>query len=182
MGRWIKHGDIYPRRMLRVWRNGRGRCENRWMDEHIIVQGDVKHLNADIADINLNNITWWISKHNQYATREAIDILLSKVKQTECPERGTLSMQAKVNRWFKHTVYARTPIGLRSFLYFIYRYILRLGFLDGWPGLAFHFLQGYWYRFLVDVKVWEIQQMMEVRHQSLEQVVLSEYGYEINCQ
>lgn len=46
------------------------------MDEHIVVNGDIEHLNEDIADINLNNLSWWIEKHNHYATREAIDMLL----------------------------------------------------------------------------------------------------------
>lgn len=179
MGRWIKHGGLYPIRVLRVWRNGQGRCEARWMDEHILVEGRIHHLNGDIADINLNDITWWTAKHNGYAVREAIELLLSE--QSGSCRSGQLGMsrQARVKRWVKSSVYAHLPLGLRSAAYFSYRYVLRAGILDGWQGFAFHFLQGFWYRFLVDVKVFEIRSMMSARNQPLREVVESEYGFKI---
>jgi glycosyltransferase involved in cell wall biosynthesis len=177
LGRWIRHGGIYPRQMLRVWRRGTGRCEERWMDEHIVVSGEVVHIPADIADINLNNITWWINKHNHYASREAIDLLLQSSAANTGNEQ--LNRQARVTRWLKHNFYARLPIALRSFAYFFYRYVFRLGFLDGWPGFVFHALQGLWYRFLVDVKVHELQQMMAQRSQTLAEVVRTEYGHDL---
>lgn len=68
--------------------------------------------------------------------------------------------QAGAKRWLKEAVYARLPSGLRAFAYFFYRYILRLGFLDGQAGTAFHFLQGFWYRYLVDAKVAEVKRRM----------------------
>jgi len=68
--------------------------------------------------------------------------------------------QAGVKRWLKDAVYARLPGGFRAFACFFYRYVLRLGFLDGQPGTAFHFLQGFWYRYLVDVKVAEVKRYM----------------------
>ncbi len=179
MGRWIKHGAIYPIKTLRIWRNNQGRCENRWMDEHILVDGAIEHINADIADINLNNITWWINKHNHYATREAIDLLMGEETPQEENNTSVMNFSARLKRWLKHSVYARLPLGMRALLYFLYRYILHLGFLDGWPGLVFHALQGLWYRFLVDVKVYELRQLMTTRKQSLAQVVKDEYGYDI---
>ncbi|HDM78648.1 MAG TPA: hypothetical protein ENG51_19620 [Deltaproteobacteria bacterium] len=60
-------------------------------------------------------------------------------------------------RWFKENLYLRLPLFIRPFLYFIYRYFFRLGFLDGKEGLIFHFLQGFWYRFLVDAKIYELR-------------------------
>ncbi|MGO9636487.1 MAG: glycosyltransferase family 2 protein [Terracidiphilus sp.] len=180
MGKWIKHGSIYPIRHLRIWRNGKGRCERRWMDEHIVVQGNVSHQNADIADINLNNISWWVNKHNQYSIREAIDLLRSEeLRHNRDAEGVVMSRQARAKRWVKYSVYAHLPLGLRSAAYFCYRYILRFGFLDGWQGLVFHFMQGFWYRFLVDVKVFELKAMMEVRKQTLQEVVKEEYGYDL---
>jgi glycosyltransferase involved in cell wall biosynthesis len=178
MGRWIRHGGMYPIRMLRVWRTGRGCCENRWMDEHIIVDGEIGHLDADIADVNLNNVTWWTGKHNQYASREAVDLLMHRGVAYE-QGSAQLNVQAKLKRWLKLRVYARLPLGLRSLLYFLYRYFLRLGFLDSWQGLVFHFLQGFWYRFLVDVKVHELETLMKERQLTLQQAVREEFGYEI---
>jgi hypothetical protein len=84
-----------------------------------------------------------------------------------------------MKRWLKQKVYARLPLGLRALLYFLYRYFLRLGFLDGWQGLAFHFLQGFWYRFLVDVKVHELETLMRAQGLTLEEAVRREFGYVI---
>ena len=47
------------------------------------------------------------------------------------------------------------PLFIRAHLYYIYRYYIRLGFLDGKEGKIFCFLQAYWYRFLVDAKIYE---------------------------
>jgi len=179
LGRWIRHGGIYPVRMLRVWRSGHGRCENRWMDEHMVVQGEIAHVDADIADINLNNVTWWTDKHNHYASREAVDLLMHRRQGAEEAATARLNLQAGMKRWLKLKVYARLPLGLRALLYFLYRYFLRLGFLDGWQGFAFHFLQGFWYRFLVDVKVHELETLMRVQGLTLEEAVRREFGYEI---
>ena len=51
----------------------------------------------------------------------------------------------------------RLPLFIRAFVYFNYRYFIKFGFLDGIEGLIFHFLQGFWFRFLVDAKIYEIK-------------------------
>jgi len=61
-------------------------------------------------------------------------------------------------RWLKHKIFEKFPLFIRSFLYFGYRYFFRLGFLDGKEGLIFFVLQTFWFRFLVDAKVFEIKQ------------------------
>jgi len=130
------------------------------------------------ADINLNNVTWWTDKHNHYASREAVDLLMYRRQAADQPHTR-LNFQARLKRWLKLNVYARLPLGFRALVYFLYRYFVRLGFLDGWQGLAFHFLQGFWYRFLVDVKVHELENLMRTRGLTLEQAVLQEFGYKI---
>lgn len=160
IGRWMRHGAIYPLRMMRLFRFGHGRCEQRWMDEHIVVEGEVSHIDADIIDDNLNSLSWWTEKHNGYATREVIDVLLNDA--TQKPESAvTMSRQARFKRWMKESVYGRLPLGVRPAFYFIYRYVFRLGFLDGWQGFVFHVLQGFWYRFLVDAKLMETRALMK---------------------
>lgn len=175
LGRWIRWGGLYPVRQLRVWRTGQGLCERRWMDEHILVDGPVTHLRGDIADINLANLGRWTAKHNGYATREAIDELLRE-RDTATSE---INRQARAKRWIKHHVYGRLPLGHRAIGYFLWRYFVRLGFLDGWPGLVFHLLQGGWYRFLVDAKIAEIRGLMRSRGATLATVVAQEYGHRI---
>ena len=162
LGRPIAHGGLFPIRVLRLFRHGLGRCEERWMDEHITVSGPVVDFSGEIVDDNRNSLTWWTAKHNAYASREAIELL-----NLECGfmKRGgddlmRAGREAGTKRWIKENVYARLPGGVRALAYFLYRYVLRLGFLDGAEGLAFHFLQGFWYRFLVDSKLYELRRHM----------------------
>lgn len=161
-GRLIRHGGVFPVRVLRLFRHGRGQCENRWMDEHIKVAGPTVDFAGEMIDDNLNSLTWWTDKHNRYASREAVDLLNLEYRfmphDTVASLRG--GKQAGVKRWLKERVYARLPGGFRAFAYFFYRYVLRLGFLDGQAGTAFHFLQGFWYRYLVDAKVVEVKRYM----------------------
>ena len=164
-GRLIRHGGVFPIRVLRLFRYGRGECEKRWMDEHIKVAGPTLDFMGELIDDNLNSLTWWTDKHNRYACREAVDLL--NLEYGFMPHDSVASLrggsQAGMKRWLKEVVYARLPGGFRAFAYFFYRYVLRLGFLDGQAGAGFHFLQGFWYRFLVDAKVAEVRRCMHDR-------------------
>ncbi len=180
MGRWIRHGGYYPTKLLRIWRNQKGRCEERWMDEHIyLFEGQSIQIKGDIVDDNLNNITWWTAKHNNYATREAIDLL--NIKYRFIPARGlvaeTVGHQDSRKRWLKEAVYSRLSPGCRALIYFLFRYFVRLGFLDGFKGTIFHILQGFWYRFLVDVKIYEIENKIRREGLDAKTVIEKEYGY-----
>ncbi len=152
-GRWIRHGGYYPTWLLRVWRTGSGRIETRLMDEHVVLsEGGTRCLKHDLVDENLKGLGPWTDKHNRYADREVIDLA---TKNSGLDEVGVPVGQAGRRRRLKFSVYARAPLFLRAFLYWVYRYVFLLGFLDGMPGLVFHFLQGFWYRFLVDAKLYE---------------------------
>ncbi|WPL19422.1 SPBc2 prophage-derived glycosyltransferase SunS [Thiorhodovibrio winogradskyi] len=161
----IRHGGLFPVRVLRLFRYGRGECEHRWMDEHIKVAGSTVEFAGELIDDNLQSLTWWTEKHNRYASREAVDLLNLEYgfmpHDTVASLRG--GQQAGVKRWLKERVYTRLPGGLRAFAYFFYRYVIRLGFLDGQAGAAFHVLQGFWYRYLVDAKVAEVKRAMRER-------------------
>ena len=162
MGRWIRHGGYYPTWLVRLFRSKQGRCEALFMDEHIVVKGGaVIKINEDIIDKNNKDLTFWTDKHNKYATREMTDILNKQTGQ-RAEELGDVSVGASLTggqdssrRWIKDNVYLRLPLFLRPLMYFLYRYVIRLGILDGREGLIFHFLQAFWYRFLVDAKVYE---------------------------
>ncbi|KFE33431.1 glycosyltransferase family 2 protein [Thioclava atlantica] len=167
LGRPIRWGGVFPVRVLRLFRHGRGRCEDRWMDEHVLVSGPTADFSGEIVDDNLNSLTWWTAKHNAYASREVVDLLNLRYRfmthETVADLRG--GKQAEVKRWIKEHLYARLPGGSRAFIYFVYRYFIRLGFLDGREGTAFHVMQGFWYRFLVDAKLFEVERHMQ-RHGS----------------
>lgn len=161
MGRPLLHGGWYPSYHLKVWRKGYGDCENRWMDEHIrLFSGKtitVKEGNQ--IDANLNDLTWWTEKHNSYATREMVDMLMMEYdldNQGQEVRAKFWGTEEQRKRWLK-VKYVKAPLFLRPIINFFIRYILRGGFLDGKQGFIWHFLQGFWYRFLVDAKIYEIK-------------------------
>lgn len=161
-GRLIRHGGVFPVQVLRLFRYGRGHCENRWMDEHIKVLGKTVVFEGEMIDHNLNNLTWWIDKHNKYASREVVDLLNIEYEFMPRDSVASLTKGKKTGfkRWLKERIYIKLPSGFRAFAYFFYRYIIRLGFLDGQAGTAFHFLQAFWYRYLVDAKMAEVRRYM----------------------
>lgn len=183
MNKWIRFGGYYPTKLLRAWRAGKAVCEQRWMDEHMkLIEGKSIQFQSDMIDENAKNLHWWIGKHNDYATKEAIEHLNTKYNllgSLEHVEGSLFGTQEQRKRWLKEKVYTVIPIGLRSFIYFLYRYILRLGFLDGFRGLLFHVLQGFWYRFLVDAKVYEIERKSKRAGLSILEVLKKEYNLEL---
>lgn len=160
MGRWLRHGGKYPELLLRIFRVGHGMSEMKLMDEHLIItDGDVITFKNDFSDNNNKSLEWWINKHNWYSNKEVLDrqMKLDVANGRESIEETSTSMQAKVKRFVKNQGYYSLPSFFRAHLYYIYRYYFRLGFLDGTEGKIYAFLQAYWYRFLVDAKLYECE-------------------------
>jgi len=160
-GRFIRHGGRYPLTMLRIWRRGKARVEDRWMDEHLyLTEGADITFDGGFADHNLNDLTSFTEKHNKYACREALDVLNRRHLLFEAPivltEKST-AKQAKIKRFLKEAIYNRIPFEISAFAYFVFRYVIQLGLLDGREGLVYHVLQGFWYRFLVGAKLREME-------------------------
>lgn len=181
MGRPIRWGGLFPVRVLRLFRHGKGRCENRWMDEHIRVEGETAEFKGEMLDDNLNSLTWWTEKHNAYASREVVDLL--NLEYGFMPHETVADLrsgqQAGVKRWMKEKVYTRLPAGFRACAYFLYRYVVRLGFLDGKEGTAFHVLQGFWYRYLVDMKLHEVRTFMKTHDVDVVSAIYSVLGIRV---
>lgn len=178
MGKWMRQG-IYPVKLLRVFHYGKGMCEQRLMDEHIqLTEGRAVEFEHDFCDHNLNNLSWFCHKHVNYAIREAVDLLdieLDLTGAAETDSQKEISPQALAKRMKKHR-YARQPLFWRSFAYFCYRYFLKGACLDGKVGFIWTFLQGWWYRTLVDAKVFEIKQRCGNDKEKITQYIKDEYG------
>ena len=155
MGRWLRWGGQYPAHHLRLFRSGKGRCEDRLYDQHFVVDGPVGRLRHDYIDIITDSLTNWIERHNRWATLEAQEMLGSETTGQVAPNwRGT---PIERKRFLRMKVYRHAPLFVRPFLLFLFDYVIRLGFLDGRAGLVFHVLQRFWFRFLIDAKVYELQ-------------------------
>lgn len=177
MDKWMRHG-IYPVKLLRIWQFGKGRCEQRLMDEHIqLSEGRSIELENDFCDHNLNNLSWFCHKHVNYAIREAADMLDIEIGLTgaaETDDNKNISEQAITKRKKKHS-YARKPLFWRSFAYFLYRYFLKGAWRDGKEGFIFTFIQGWWYRTLVDAKILEIKKLSNNDPEKIKDILKNDY-------
>lgn len=175
MDRWMRHG-IYPVKILRLFRTGQGRYEQRLMDEHVALSGGSEHeCDNDFCDHNLNNLSWFCKKHVDYAVREAAELLDLEYGLSPRQTEGHLSDQAGAKRRKKHA-YARKPLFWRSAAYFLYRYFLKGAWRDGKEGFIFTFIQGWWYRTLVDAKIYEIKRRCGDDPDRIRHLLETEYG------
>ena len=153
LGKELRNGGIYPFRKLLVFKYGFADIEDRNMDEHIVLsEGRAVELKNDSLHYDYKDLTFWIDKHNKYSSREVIDYFNSLSTEED---GGKLNRNAKIKRFVKFKIYYKLPMSVRALFYFTYRYIIKLGFLDGKEGLIFAVLQAFWYRFLVDAKIYE---------------------------
>ncbi len=167
MGQPIRHGGVYPLRKLLVFKYGKGDIEDRLMDEHcFLLEGRSVELKNDSLHHDDKGLSAWIEKHNDYSSREMRDYFasLSCADATGLGEDHGLDAKAKFKRFLRWKIYYKLPAGFRAWAYYIYRYYLRMGFLDGKAGKVFCFMQAYWYRYLVDAKIYEAEH--DVRKQN----------------
>lgn len=159
-GTWIKYGGFYPKYLLKMFRTSIGFSDlNENMDHRFVVSGEtVIWKKGHIIEENLkeNQISFWITKHNRYSDLTAHEEVerLNKVRDQTVKARFWGSPDERI-AWLKK-LWWKLPLGLRPFLYFTYRIFFKLGILDGSNGILFHFLQGFWFRLIVDVKIKEI--------------------------
>ena len=160
MGRWIKYGGYYPTKILRLFKKDKGRVD-RDINEQFVIEGKVGELKNDFIDENHKGISDWIEKHNRYSTFEAQELINfeKRLKNQEKDEMAKFfGTQVERKRWIREYIWnPLLPPLVRPFIYYIYRYLFRLGFLDGKEGFIYHFLHGLWFYFLIDVKYLEMK-------------------------
>ena len=179
MGKPLLHGGWYPSYHLKVFRRGHGDCENRWMDEHIrLIDGNaITIAEGNQVDANLNNLTWWTEKHNGYATREMVDMLMMEYGLDERAKEVIpkfFGTEEQRKRWLK-LKYIKAPLFVRPFINLFIRYILKAGFLDGKEGFIWHILQGFWYRMLVDAKIFELKKQFGFNSEMIKDYIQNKY-------
>jgi glycosyltransferase involved in cell wall biosynthesis len=153
LGRVMRHGGMSPTWHLRLFRSGVGRCEDRKYDQHFLVtSGTTGQLPGAVIDDIRMTLSEWTARHNRWSDGE-----VAELESREAA--GRIRADARGNpverKRFLRERYEQMPLFVRSFCLFAYRYFLRLGFLDGTEGFVFWVLQTFWFRFLVDAKIWE---------------------------
>lgn len=157
MGKWIKYGGHYPTYHATLFRKGFGQCEEKLYDQHFKVDGDVLKIKGDVIDLITESLSTFTQRHDKWSNLEALE-QFEAIHTTENTIKGSLSGNNPIaKRRYLKNIYQSFPLFVRPLLYFFIRYFLRLGFLDGRRGLIFHFLQCFWFRFLIDAKVYELK-------------------------
>jgi glycosyltransferase involved in cell wall biosynthesis len=155
----LRHGGMYPIYHLRLFRRGRGRCENRKYDQHFFVDGATAKLAKPMIDDIRLPLGEWTQRHNRWADAEVDELLAPSAGVIQGDSSGDPVAGKRAQRGY----YYRQPLFLRALLLFLYRYIWKRGFLDGREGLIFYVLQTFWFRFLVDAKLYERRKAMTKR-------------------
>jgi glycosyltransferase involved in cell wall biosynthesis len=146
LNKWIKYGGYYPSWNLRLFRKGIAKV-SREINEHVEIMGRVGKLKYDMVDENHKGLSFWLSKHIQYAQLEAQQF--STLNDLKIRFGGN---PIERKNWIRHKIWNKImPPLVRPFIYFFYTYFLRFGFLDGRVGFIFHFLHDLWFIFLIDV-------------------------------
>ncbi len=174
MGRLVTHG-VMSAEILRLFRRGRARFEDKRMDEHAyVVGGRVGRLGGVFYDDSLLSLSEWTQKHNVYATKEASDLLCAEYGVR--PSSLVMAIGARSEAVRRNKMrYARLPLFWRPLLLFAYRYFLRGGFLDGKEGFLWHVLQGFWYRTLADAKVYEVKKRFDFDNERIMEFLRDKY-------
>lgn len=151
--KWIKRG-YYPISLLRLGRLGKIKCDDSPVNEHLIcTSGKVKSLRNDFMDYNRKDLNAWISKHNEYSNEEAKRLFTDR----KLKGANVFGNQYQRKRWIRRTIWTRLPPLIRPVFYFLYRYVVRGGFLDGKEAFMYHFLHAFIYRMLIDFKYLELK-------------------------
>lgn len=155
LGRALKHGMAKKRKIV-LFRTGCGRSEDRYIDEHmLILRGHTEEVRHHYIHRDAKDLSDFARKLEWYSGREVRDVL-------EREGRSDLGDEAlRRTARLKDGFYYKAPPFLRAGLLFLYAYIIRLGFLDGTPGLVYNFMYCNMYRFLVDAKLYEAKQKKE---------------------
>jgi glycosyltransferase involved in cell wall biosynthesis len=142
LGRVLRFGDVGLWK-LSLFRRGKGRYECRLKDqdasmadmevhEHVVVEGRTAKLRSPLIHHNAESLSRYIQKHDEYSNWES-RVLLQGGDDRELPP-SLWGTQAQRRRWLKRKLFA---IPGSAVLLFLYRYVFRLGFLDGVPGLIY---------------------------------------------
>jgi glycosyltransferase involved in cell wall biosynthesis len=149
LGKWMKHGGVYPGKIVRIIRPGKAYYEPKELDEHVITKNPL-YINIDVVDHPLYDLSQFLSKHIGYAKRFRDDYFSNDHRDFLFAKKGQNYLKISLQNFF-----LKSPLFLRCFIYWIYRYFIRLGFMDGARGFIFTILHAFIYRFIIDALIYE---------------------------
>jgi glycosyltransferase involved in cell wall biosynthesis len=157
-GTRLRFGGYGRKYMLKLFRRGFGELDPLEQDTRVYVRGPVGRLRAPLEEWNRKEdaILFYLEKHLRYAEAFAREEYERRTKGIRFKGRVRLFGTPDERVLWAKTLYYRLPLFVRPTLYFAYRYFLCLGILDGLNGFIFHFLQAFWFRLVVDLRLREL--------------------------
>jgi glycosyltransferase involved in cell wall biosynthesis len=157
-GKPLRFGGYGSKVLLKLFRHSRSELDPVEQDTRVYVRGPVGRLRAPLDEWNRKEdfILFYLEKHLRYA--EAFAQEEYERRRRHLPWKATPRLFGTPDErilWLKDRYY-RMPLFVRPALYFLYRYFFLLGLLDGRTGFVFHFLQAFWFRLVVDVRLEEL--------------------------
>jgi glycosyltransferase involved in cell wall biosynthesis len=140
---------------LRLFRSGTARCEDRLYDQHFVSEQPAVRIGGLLHDMNVGNLSEWTARHNRWADLESAELLRPETADGAGQIKARLSADPRERRRFYKGRYYSVPPVLRPLLFFLYRYVVQGGCLDGRAGFFYAFFQVLWFRMLVDAKLHE---------------------------
>ena len=180
LGRWLRHGGLYPTWLLRLFKRHHVRFEDRPVNEHAILNGTAGQLQHPFDHCDNRPLSDWIAKHNRYSDLEAEEYLQEKFGRgfQSAIEARLWGTQAERKRWIKLRLWNQCPLLLRPFLFFFRNYFFKGGFLDGRAGFIYHVLWSFSHQFLISAKIIERQGVVKsgLSHEPARLQALDESG------
>lgn len=179
-GKILHHGIVNGIRIVRIFRTGKARYDKRIMDEHLsILDGKTIEMKHQFVDDNRLTIGQFTIKHENYASREAAILLDAEYHLSDTSKLEKDHGEEVEKKRAQKAKYAKMPLFWRAFGYFIYRYIVKGGWRDGKEGFLWDFLQGWWYRTLVDAKIFEVKKACGNDKEKIRKFLKDNYNIDI---
>jgi len=158
-GKPIRFGGYGGKRLLKLFRKGAGELDPVEQDTRVYVRGAVGTLRTPLEEWNRkeDEILFYLEKHLRYAEAFAREEHRRRTEALAFKGRARLFGTPDERILWQKRIWYRMPLFVRPFLYFFWRYFVLLGFLDGGRGFLFHFLQAFWFRLVVDVRLAELR-------------------------
>jgi glycosyltransferase involved in cell wall biosynthesis len=154
MNRVLRFGGISKTWHMRLFRSRKGRVEDRMYDQHFICSGTTRIIRGNMFDHQEQSLSEWTTRHNRWSDLEAREFCFPRADQGDTL-KGKFRGNVIERKSHQKNIYYKMPLFVRAMGYFVFRYIFLLGMLDGRRGLVYHVLQGFWFRFVVDAKIYE---------------------------
>jgi glycosyltransferase involved in cell wall biosynthesis len=169
LGRPIQHAGLSPNWVLRLVKRDAARWDLEGMREFAVVDGSVGHLAGHIEHRDRRGVLFWTAKQAWMAGWDA--------ERGEYPVEDTSKhRESSFRRWVRRRIFPAVPPAIQALALFLYRYVIKLGFLDGHAGFSYCMMRELWFPVLVADVSQERAEGVVVEHAQVEKLRNTAFG------